>query len=953
MTCQCRSMSRTLDASRTQRLVSHAHGHSGSNQKSTRAFVGALCTASVTITCSSESLGPPVAVVLLRTANSRPRRLVPRLFPDFAVHTPRDRPREPSSTRGKLPGVAVPNLTRSDAAARAEILAVQSYDLQLDVTDGAGRAGDHTFRSTTTVEFTCRTPGAETFIDLVADKVHSATLNGHDLDLSGYTAEGGLPLPGLAEQNTLEVDADYRYSNTGEGLHRFEDPEDGQVYLYTQFEPADAKRMFACFDQPDLKATFTLHVVAPFDWQVVSNTGGRTIEAGTAGSQLVHFERTKRISTYLVALIAGPYARVTDSHEGIPLGLYCRASLAKYLDPDELFRVTKQGFDFYHRVFDYPYPFDKYDQLFVPEFNAGAMENAGAVTFLEDYVFRSKVSRARYERRAETVLHELAHMWFGDLVTMRWWDDLWLNESFATFISTLCQAEATEYTTAWTTFANTEKAWAYAQDQLPSTHPVAADIPDVAAVKFNFEGIPYPKGASVLKQLVAYVGREEFLAGIRRYFRTHEYGNTTLADLLGPLSESSGRDLSEWAEQWLRTSQVNTLRPVYELTDDGRFASFAIEQTAVPEHPVLRNHRLAVGLYDSGPGGLTRTTRVEIDVAGARTEVPELAGHPAADLVLVNDDDLTYAKLRLDERSLATLRSGLGTMPDPLARALCWSAAWDMTRDAELPAREWVHLVLAGIDAETEISVVQSLLARVQAALSSYADPAWAPTGWTALADKALSALAAAAPGSDQQLQWSRTLASAARTEEHAAVLRGLLDGSVSYEGLEVDADARWVFLQGLVAIGAAGPDEIDAEADRDATATGIRRASTARALLPTPEAKERAWQRAFHDDEIPNAVHEALLLGFWHPAQRELTAGYVERYFAEIRPLWDRRPGEIAKNAVQYLFPPVVEQRTVDAADAWLSAPDQPSSLRRLVAEGRDGIARALRARERDAAAR
>ena len=848
--------------------------------------------------------------------------------------------------------MAAPNLTRTDAAARADLLAVQGYDLSLDVTDGAGHAGDRTFRSTTTVEFTCRQPGAATFIDLVAETVHSATLNGTELDVSGYTEDGGLPVPGLAEQNTLVVTADCRYSNTGEGLHRFEDPEDGQVYLYTQFEPADAKRMFACFDQPDLKATFTMHVTAPFDWQVVSNTGGRTIEAGEGGSQLVHFEPTKRISTYLVALIAGPYAKVTDSHEGIPLGLYCRASLAQHLDPDELFRVTKQGFDFFHRVFDYPYPFDKYDQLFVPEFNAGAMENAGAVTFLEDYVFRSKVSRARYERRAETVLHELAHMWFGDLVTMRWWDDLWLNESFATYISTLCQAEATEYETAWTTFANTEKAWAYAQDQLPSTHPIAADIPDVAAVEVNFDGITYAKGASVLKQLVAYVGRDEFLAGVRRYFRKHEYGNTTLADLLAPLSESSGRDLSEWVEQWLKSSQVNTLRPVFELTDDGRYAGFTIEQTAVAEHPVLRNHRLAVGLYSEGPEGLTRTHRVELDVAGAATEVTELVGHPAADLVLVNDDDLTYAKLRLDERSLATLRTRIGSIPDPLARALCWSAAWDMTRDAELPAREWVQLVLSGVDSESEISVVQSLLARVQTALNSYADPTWAPEGWTQLADHALAALETAPAGSDMQLQWSRTFASAARTEEHADVLRALLDGSRTIEGLAVDADARWALLMGLVAIGAAGPEQIDAEAERDATATGARRAATARALLPTKESKAETWRLAFHDDDVPNSVHEALLLGFWHPAQRELTADYVDHYFEDIRPLWDRRPGEIAKNAVQYLFPPVVEPRTIAAADTWLADAEQPPPLRRLVFEGRDGIARALRARECDAEA-
>jgi aminopeptidase N len=841
--------------------------------------------------------------------------------------------------------VAVPNLTRTDAAARAELLDVEAYEIVLDVTDGAGHPGEGTFRSTTTVRFTARRPGADTFLDLIADTVHSATLNGAPLDVGSYTEDGGLPLPGLAAENTLVVDADCRYSNSGEGLHRFLDPEDGQVYLYTQFEPADAKRMFACFDQPDLKASFTLRVTAPFDWQVVSNTGERTIEAGPAGSQLVRFAPTKRISTYLVALIAGPYARVTDLHRDIPLGIYCRASLAQYLDPKEIFEVTKQGFDFYHEVFDYPYPFDKYDQLFVPEFNAGAMENAGAVTFLEEYVFRSKTSRARYERRAETILHELAHMWFGDLVTMRWWDDLWLNESFATYISTLCQAEATEYRTAWTTFANTEKAWAYAQDQLPSTHPIAADIPDVAAVEVNFDGITYAKGASVLKQLVAYVGREEFLAGVRRYFRRHEYGNTSLTDLLGPLSESSGRPLAEWAEQWLRTSQVNTLRPVFELTDDGRYASFAIEQTAVPEHPVLRRHRLAVGLYSPGPEGLTRVHRVELDVDGARTEVAELVGHPAADLVLVNDDDLTYAKLRLDERSLATLRSRIGEMPDSLARALCWSAAWDMTRDAELPAREWVQTVLSGVDAESEISVMQALLARVQSALASYADPAWAPTGWAALADKAVAGLAAAAPGSDAQLQWSRTLASAARTEEH-----GLLDGSREIPGLTVDADARWAFLQGLVAIGAAGDAEIDAEAARDATATGIRRAATARALRPTPEAKEEAWRLAFHDDAVPNAVHEAVLSGFWHPAQRDLLSGFVDRYFAEIAPLWQRRPGEIAKNAVQYLFPQIVDPRTQAAADEWLAGAEHPAPLRRLVAEGRDGIARALRCQERDA---
>src|SRR5690242_4789579 len=636
-----------------------------------------------------------------------------------------------SSPHGKLSPVSVPNLTRIDAAARAELLDVSSYDLQLDVTDGAGHPGERTFRSITTVEFTARTAGSDTFIDLVADTVLSATLNGTDIDVSGYTETGGLPLTGLAQKNTLVVTADCRYSNSGEGLHWFRDPEDEQVYLYTQFEPADAKRMFACFDQPDLKAAVTLHVTAPFDWQVVSNTGGRTIEAGPGGSQLAHFEPTKRISTYLVALIAGPYAKVTDSHEGIPLGLYCRASLAQYLDPEELFRVTKQGFEFFHRVFDYPYPFDKYDQLFVPEFNAGAMENAGAVTILEDYVFRSKVSRARYERRAETVLHELAHMWFGDLVTMRWWDDLWLNESFATYISTLCQAEATDFDTAWTTFANTEKSWAYAQDQLPSTHPIAADIPDVEAVEVNFDGITYAKGAAVLKQLVAYVGLDNFLAGLRRYFGQYAWSNATLGDLLAQLEAASGRELAGWSKQWLETAGVNTLRPEFELASDGTFAEFAVRQEAPEAHPVLRDHRIAIGLYDRTPAGLVRRRRVETDISGERTVVAALAGEQQPDLVLINDDDLTYAKIRLDPHSTATLATSIGEFTETLPAALCWAAAWDMCRDAELPAREYIRLVLGGIGAVNDVSVVQTLLRQTDATLRRYADPGWRRTGLT------------------------------------------------------------------------------------------------------------------------------------------------------------------------------------------------------------------------------
>src|SRR5918992_664952 len=617
------------------------------------------------------------------------------------------------------------NLTRDEARDRARLLTVESYTVALDLT-----TGDERFGSTTVARFDCDEPGTATFVDLHDAVVREVTLNGRTLDPASYDAgQGRIPLPDLAAGNELRVVADVAYSRTGEGLHRFVDPVDQKVYLYSQFETADAHRMYTCFDQPDLKAAFELNVVAPDDWQIVSNT------TPERNGNCWAFPATPPMSTYITALVAGPYHVVKDEHDGIPLGVYCRASLAEYLDADQIIEVTRRGFDFFRRVFDQPYPFGKYDQLFVPEFNAGAMENAGCVTFLEDYVFRSRVTDAAYERRAETILHEMAHMWFGDLVTMRWWDDLWLNESFATYMSVLCLAEATQRSGAWTTFANLFKAWAYRQDQPPSTHPISADIPDIRAVEVNFDGITYAKGAAVLKQLVAYVGRDNFLEGVRRYFQRHAWGNTVLTDLLDALEETSGRDLTAWSKEWLETAGVNTLRPEYEVDADGRFTRFAVLQEAFAEHPTLRSHRVAVGLYARTDHGLERRHRVELDIVGARTEVPELAGQPRPDLVLVNDDDLTYAKIRLDEHSMAGLVTEIGQIPDSLPRALCWAAAWDMCRDAEVATRDYVRLVLSGVGGVTDISVTQTLLRQARTALHQYADPAWRDTGTQLLAD--------------------------------------------------------------------------------------------------------------------------------------------------------------------------------------------------------------------------
>ncbi|MFD0886409.1 aminopeptidase N, partial [Streptosporangium algeriense] len=633
------------------------------------------------------------------------------------------------------------NLTRDEARERARLISVQSYVVELDLTEG-----DERFESITTVRFTGTRPGAETFIDLAGAKVRKAVLNGTELDVDGYDPETGrLPLPNLAESNELRIDADCSYMRTGEGLHRFVDPVDDSVYLHSQFETADAHRMYACFDQPDLKATFELTVIAPSSWEVISNAAPETTEelpehSGRHGTLQAarrwHFPPTPVISTYITALCAGPYHKVTSEHDGIPLGLYCRASLAEHLDADNIFEVTRQGFDFFHRVFGIRYPFGKYDQLFVPEFNAGAMENAGCVTFLEDYVFRSRVTDAIIERRAETILHEMAHMWFGDLVTMRWWDDLWLNESFATYASVLCQAEATRWGQgAWTTFANVEKSWAYRQDQLPSTHPIAADIVDMHAVEVNFDGITYAKGASVLKQLVAYVGLDNFLAGVRDYFNEHAWGNTTLADLLGALERTSGRDLSSWSKEWLETSWVNTLRPSFTTDAEGRFLEFEVLQEAPADYPTLRSHRVAIGLYSLRDGALVRTRRVELDVVGARTAVTELVGELQPDLVLINDDDLTYAKVRLDGRSLQTLvDGGIARFTESLPRALCWSAAWDMTRDAEMSTRDYVALVNSGIESVKDITVAQTVLRQARLAVQQYADPSWRQEGLASLA---------------------------------------------------------------------------------------------------------------------------------------------------------------------------------------------------------------------------
>ncbi|CAL9571817.1 Aminopeptidase N [Streptomyces sp. enrichment culture] len=853
------------------------------------------------------------------------------------------------------------NLSRDEARERAALLSVDGYEVSLDVRSAVGDAdgaGPRTFRSVTTVRFRCNEPGAASFADLVAPSVTAVSLNGRDLDPSEVFDGSRIALEDLAADNELVVDAQCAYSRTGEGLHRFVDPEDGEVYLYTQYEPADSRRVFAGFEQPDLKAPFRFEVRAPEEWTVWSGGAGERVDG------VWRFAETKPISTYITCVVAGPYHYVTDSYERtladgtrleIPLGALCRKGLAPYFDADDVFLVTKQGLDFFHDHFDYPYPFGKYDQAFVPEYNLGAMENPGLVTFREEYIFRGKVTRSSYEGRANTILHEMAHMWFGDLVTMEWWDDLWLKESFADFMGTFANVGATRFKDAWITFANRRKAWAYRADQLPSTHPITADIRDLEDAKLNFDGITYAKGASVLKQLVAYVGQDAFLEGARRYFKRHAYGNTRLGDLLSVLEETSGRDMAAWARSWLQTAGVNALTPQVLLTTDGRIDELAVVQEAAESHPELRPHRVAVGLYRRGEGGaLQRYARAEADVDGPRTVVAELAGEQAPELVLVNDDDLTYCKIRFDTASLATLRDGLGDMTDPLARALCWSALWNMTRDALLPARDFVDLVLRFAGRESDIGVLQMLHAWADSALTHYAAPAWRETGGRLLAEGALRELRAAAPGGEPQLAWARFFAAVAAEEADLALLRGLLEGTEKIDGLDVDQELRWAFLEPLAAHGAVDETVLAAELARDDTASGKRHQVRCLAARPSAAVKAQAWAQVVESDALSNALVEATIAGFAQPSQRELTAPYAEKYFAVIERVWSERSIQIGMDVVRGLFPGLQDSpETLAATDAWLAAhEDAAPALRRLVLEARDDLGRALRGQACDEAA-
>jgi len=852
---------------------------------------------------------------------------------------------------GKVSGT---DITEAAARERAALIGVHAYQVSLDLGVGPN------FATRTRVRFQCRTPGAETWIDLIANSVEAITLNGRDLDPRVNFVGNRILLTDLASENELEVVASCNYMQTGEGMHRFVDPVDDEVYLYTQFESSDARRVFACFEQPDLKATFQIDVTAPDYWTVVSNAATPVSEATTQGRAIWRFAATPRISTYICAVVAGPYYGEHDEYVGpngtYPMSVYCRASLASHLDAADIFLTTKQGMAYFEEQFQRPYPFGKYDQSFVPEFNAGAMENAGCVTHHESYLFRARVTDAAYEQRSNTILHELAHMWFGDLVTMRWWDDLWLNESFAEWASHDANVKATRFPEAWTTFLIQRKAWAYRQDQLASTHPIYTEIHGTDYIASNFDGITYAKGAATLRQLVAWVGEPAFFSGLQAYFEKHAWGNTELADLLTELSAASGRNLEAWSQEWLTTAGVNLLRPIIDVDSTGAITRLAVEQEPPTNPPglpsVLRSHRLAIGCYDHSDTGLVRTARIEVDIAGPLTEVPELTGRQRPALLLLNDDDLTYAKIRLDPASLQAVITGLPRLHRPMPRALIWGAAWDMTRDAEMTTAQFLQLVLAGLPDETDIAITQQLISQVRQAIDSFAAPDRRASYLIRLGQALRTQLDVAAPGSDQQLALLRGFAATAESDADLAFVAQLRDGGAELPGLVIDTELRWALLHRLIITGQANGADISGELARDETAAGQRHAKQAYAARPTAEAKHLAWAEAVEGDALTNSLLSATVAGFMQRDQVELLTEYRERYFAEIPIAWRRRTHEMAFTVGAGLFPSyLIDETTVALTTTAIDDPDQPEPLRRLMVEGRDGVQRALRARSYDGA--
>jgi aminopeptidase N len=822
----------------------------------------------------------------------------------------------------------MPSLTHAEATERGALLRVRSYQVDLDLT-----ADGETFRSTTRIVFDASAARAGTFLDVRPTVLHSVTVNGRALD-SPIPDDGRIMLTDLAEQNEVVVVADMTYSRACEGLHRYVDPADGRVYLYAFVFIDNAPRIFACFDQPDLKAPFTFTVTVPEDWQVLGNAPATRIGPGRW-----ELAETAPLATYLTTLVAGPYESFHTDHDGIPLGLHCRASLAESLkdDLDEVFEITGQCLDEYHRLFGVRYPFGKFDQVFVPEFSVLSLDHPGCVLLRELYLFRSAVPRSERETRAVVIAHGLSLMWLAGLVTNKWWDDLWLGQAFADYMAHRVTSDVTRFPGPLTTFAVRRKAQAYVADQRPSTHPVGLTGPDVQTVLLELDRISYFKGSSALRQLAARIGTPALRAGLRTYFTRHAYGTATFTDFLAALGEATGADLAEWARVWFTTAEVNTLAPEITVTG-GVISAAAVLQTAPRRHPTLRPHTLDVGLY----GDEQATVRVAVD--GARTVLPQLVGRPAPKLVLLNDGDLTYAKIRFDARSRTALPDLLPTL-SPINRAMVWCALLMAVQDGAYPATDHLGLVAGMLAVESEPSIIAEVLeqARIDVA-DRFLDPSYRAAALANVAGGLRGRLTAVDPDEEIWLCLCRGLI---EFSADVGELRGWLDGSTAAAGLVLDTDLAWRIRYRLAVLGGLTEDEIAAAYQADPSTQGEQFAAKCRAARPDPAGKRATWETIVGDVDVSSYGLWALAEGFWQPEQAELTAEFVPRFFAEMPAAAKLRGDLVLDVLVRFLYPRyAASEETLRLADELLAHPDVELPLHRRVVDFTDDLRRVVAAR-------
>ena len=830
-------------------------------------------------------------------------------------------------------------LTYEEAQERSRLMDVLEYRVELDVT-----GGDDVFGSVTVVRFGCRAPGADSFVEIRPARLRRVVLNGRDVDPAMLTGNR-LPLTGLRALNELRVEADMPYSRTGAGLHRFTDPADGETYLALHGGLDNAQRVMAAFDQPDLKAVITAAVTAPASWTVIGNALARP-----AGDGRWELAATPPISTYLFTVVAGPYCGIRAEHHGIPFGLHARQSLTGHLhrDAPEILAITRACFDRYREIFTEPYPYDSYDQVFVPELESGAVENPGCVTFRDEFLFPDAVTRAERQTRGMVIAHEMAHMWFGNLVTMRWWNDVWLSESFATYMGFQVLAEAAAFTGTWTDFALAHKTRGYDADQRESTHPVAPEpreVPDTDAARSSYDDISYAKGASALRQLVDWLGWPAFLAGINDYFARYRFGSANLADLLDCLTRASGADVGEWAGPWLRSAGVDTLT-VARPEAPGRVGCIS--------HAGGRPHRVWVGVYDEAPGQLTLRSRVPVRVpADAGVVVlPSAAVRPEPALLLPNDGDFSYCKVRLDPGSQAALEASLGRLADPLSRAVAWNSVRNLVRDGELAPRQYLGLAARHLPAETDSSIAGHVIAYARWTVTDrYLPPGLRGAALAGLTSLCRDLLSPPGDADGMRLVAARGLIDSASGPDDVAALWSWLAAGRVPGGPDTDSRLRWQILLRLTVLGAASLAEIEHEASRDATAAGRLSAARCRAARPDRAAKQAAWT-AMLGGTLSGYELAATAQGFWQADQAGLVAGYVPRYFTSLAEVAADGGSEVARVLCQHGFPHhAVAAATLRAGERCLESGGVVGSLRRLLADQLEDLRRSLAVNSKDQA--